>query len=60
MAGEGARRDVQRPARQVLPAVADGRIRPVMDSTLPYDRANTAAERLRTHQVHGKIILSMP
>ncbi|WP_276314577.1 zinc-binding dehydrogenase [Streptomyces sp. AcE210] len=44
----------------MLPAVADGRIRPVMDSTLPYDRANTAAERLRTHQVHGKIILSMP
>ncbi|WP_405483910.1 zinc-binding dehydrogenase [Streptomyces sp. NBC_00009] len=45
---------------QVLPAVADGRIRPVMDSTPPFDQANTAAERLRTRQAHGKIVLPMP
>ncbi|MFE4683950.1 zinc-binding alcohol dehydrogenase family protein [Streptomyces sp. NPDC056721] len=44
---------------QVLPAVADGRIRPV-DTTLPFDQANTAAARLRTHQAHGKVVVSMP
>lgn len=45
---------------QVLPAVAEGRIRLVIDTTLPFDQANTAAARLRTHQAHGKVVLSMP
>ncbi|MFB7193655.1 zinc-binding alcohol dehydrogenase family protein [Streptomyces sp. NPDC056240] len=47
-------------APQLLPAVAEGRIRPVIDTTLPFDQANTAAARLRTHQAHGKVVLSMP
>ncbi|WP_410611256.1 quinone oxidoreductase family protein [Amycolatopsis sp. lyj-109] len=45
---------------QLLPAVADGRIRPLIDTTLSFDAADEAAERLRSHRAHGKIVLSVP
>ncbi|MGW1316575.1 quinone oxidoreductase family protein [Streptomyces sp. NPDC002426] len=45
---------------RLLPAVADGRIRPLIDSTLSFSTAARAAARLRSHQAHGKIILSVP
>ncbi|WP_308285780.1 quinone oxidoreductase family protein [Streptomyces coriariae] len=45
---------------QLLPAVADGRVRPLIDSTLTIDTAAQAAERLRSHQAHGKIVLAVP
>ncbi|WP_030619288.1 quinone oxidoreductase family protein [Streptomyces fulvoviolaceus] len=44
----------------LLPAVADGRVRPLIDTTLSFDTAAEAAERLRSHEAHGKIILTVP
>ncbi|GAA4000038.1 quinone oxidoreductase family protein [Streptomyces plumbiresistens] len=46
--------------RQLLPAVADGRVRPLIDTTLSFDTAAQAAERLRSHQAHGKVVLTVP
>ncbi|MGW0586021.1 zinc-binding dehydrogenase, partial [Streptomyces sp. NPDC002920] len=46
--------------KALLPAVAEGRVRPLVDTTLSFDTAAAAAERLRSHQAHGKIILTDP
>ncbi|WP_407547829.1 zinc-binding dehydrogenase [Streptomyces sp. Pv4-95] len=46
--------------RELLPAVADGRVRPLIDTALSFDAADKAAERLRSHQAQGKIILIVP
>lgn len=43
---------------EVIPAVADGRIRPVVDTVIPFDRAQEAADRLRANQVVGKLVLT--
>ncbi|MEU3620490.1 zinc-binding dehydrogenase [Streptomyces sp. NPDC006872] len=45
---------------QVLPAVADGRIRPVIDSVHGFHQAQEAAQRIRTHQARGKTVLTVP
>lgn len=45
---------------KVLPAVADSRIRPVIDSVHSFGQAHEAADRMRGHQAHGKIILTVP
>jgi len=45
---------------EVMPAVADGRIRAVIDSVHAFDRADEAADRMRGHQAYGKIILTVP
>lgn len=45
---------------EVMPAVADHRIRPVVDSVHAFDRAHEAANRMRGHQAHGKIVLIVP
>ncbi|MGX1915120.1 quinone oxidoreductase family protein [Streptomyces phaeochromogenes] len=45
---------------QLLPAVADGRVRPLIDSTFSFGAADEAAARLRSHQASGKIVLSVP
>lgn len=44
----------------LLPAVADDRVRPLIDTTLAFDTAARAAERLRSHQAQGKIVLTVP
>ncbi|MFG2628603.1 zinc-binding dehydrogenase [Streptomyces sp. NPDC048473] len=44
---------------EVIPAVADGRIHPVIDSVHTLGRADEAADRMRSHQAHGKIILTV-
>ncbi|WP_326665342.1 quinone oxidoreductase family protein [Streptomyces sp. NBC_00385] len=44
----------------VMPAVADHRIRPVVDSVHAFDRAHEAANRMRSHQAFGKIVLTVP
>ncbi|MFD6274413.1 zinc-binding alcohol dehydrogenase family protein [Streptomyces sp. NPDC060209] len=44
----------------VLPAVADGRIRPVIDTVFPLAQAKEAADRMRTNQAQGKVVLVMP
>jgi NADPH:quinone reductase-like Zn-dependent oxidoreductase len=46
-------------AEEVLPAVAEGRVRPVIDTVLTFDQADAAAERMRSHQAHGKVVLTL-
>ncbi|MEU6195210.1 zinc-binding dehydrogenase [Streptomyces sp. NPDC047061] len=42
----------------VLPAVADGRIAPRLDTVHPVSRADEAARRLRTGDATGKVVIS--
>jgi NADPH:quinone reductase len=44
---------------QVLPAVADGRIRPVVDRVFSFEDAYKAADYLRNNQAVGKVVLQM-
>jgi len=46
-------------AHDVMPAVADGRIRPVIDAVLPFDQANDAIARVRGGRAEGKVVLTM-
>lgn len=41
---------------EVLPAVADGRIRPVVDRVFAFDESLKAAEYLRSNQAIGKVV----
>ena len=43
----------------VLPAVADGRVRPVVDRVFAFDDALKAADYLRSNQAIGKVVLDM-
>ncbi|MFF1646634.1 zinc-binding dehydrogenase [Streptomyces sp. NPDC058240] len=45
--------------RELLHAVADGRVRPLIDSTHTFTTATEALERLRSHRAHGKIVLTV-
>jgi NADPH:quinone reductase len=42
---------------EVMPAVADGRIRPVVDRVFAFEDAKKAADYLRTNQALGKLVL---
>lgn len=44
---------------EVIPAVADGRIRPVIDTTVPFTDFATAADRLRSGHAVGKVVMTM-
>jgi NADPH2:quinone reductase len=44
---------------EVLPAVAGGRIRPVVDRVFAFDDAVKAADYLRSNEAIGKIVLEM-
>ena len=44
---------------RVLPLIADGRIRPVIDSTYPLAQAGAAQARMETSQHIGKIVLTI-
>jgi NADPH:quinone reductase-like Zn-dependent oxidoreductase len=44
----------------VLPAVADGRIQAMIDRVVPFDAAQSAAERMRANEAAGKIVLELP
>jgi NADPH:quinone reductase len=44
---------------EILPAVADGRIRPVVDRVFEFDDAVKAAEYLRSNQAVGKVVLKV-
>jgi NADPH:quinone reductase-like Zn-dependent oxidoreductase len=46
--------------RDALPTVADGRVRPVVDTVVPFDEAHRAADRMRSNDAVGKIVLEMP
>jgi NADPH:quinone reductase len=45
---------------EVLRAIADGRIRPVIDRIVPFHDAQSAAERMRANAAVGKIVLELP
>ena len=45
--------------RHVLPLVADGRIRPVVDRTFPLEKVSEAHEYMESNANFGKIILTM-
>jgi NADPH2:quinone reductase len=44
---------------KVWPLVAEGRIRPVIDSTFPLEQASAAHARMETSQHIGKIVLTL-
>lgn len=46
-------------ARDVLPLVAAGRVRPVVDEVLPFDRAREAHERMEHNASFGKLVLRL-
>ena len=43
----------------ILPALADGRIQPVVDATFTLDEAHAAAARVRSGDTFGKIVLTL-
>jgi putative PIG3 family NAD(P)H quinone oxidoreductase len=43
--------------RELLPHLASGRLRPVIDSVVPYERAGDAFERLAASGKRGKVLL---
>ena len=43
----------------VLPAVADGRIRPVVDRVVPFEQAQLAADRMRGGDTIGKVVIDV-
>ncbi|HEY6004598.1 MAG TPA: NAD(P)H-quinone oxidoreductase [Anaeromyxobacter sp.] len=45
-------------ARDVLPLVASGRVKPVVDAVLPAARAREAHERMEKNESFGKIVLA--
>ena len=44
---------------KVMPLIRDGRVRPVMDSTFPLEKAADAHRRLETSEHIGKIVLTV-
>lgn len=50
---------VQAFARDVLPALASGKVRPVIDSVYPLAEAAAAQERMRENKHFGKIVLKV-
>ncbi len=45
-------------ARDVLPLVAAGRVKPVVDAALPAERAREAHERMERNESFGKLVLT--
>jgi NADPH2:quinone reductase len=43
---------------KVMPLLRDGRIKPLMDSTFPLEKAADAHRRMETSEHIGKIVLS--
>jgi NADPH2:quinone reductase len=61
--GDFARREPQRSAQalaQLLGWYAEGRVKPVLDQTLPMPELKAAFERMGSRQVRGKLVLSNP
>jgi NADPH:quinone reductase len=49
----------QRFAEQVIPWLARGLVRPVVDSVFPFEDARAAQKKLESNQVFGKVILNV-
>jgi NADPH:quinone reductase-like Zn-dependent oxidoreductase len=52
--------DVPGFVRDLLPAFADGRIRPVVDRVFPFQELPAAREHMQADRHLGKIVLAMP
>jgi NADPH:quinone reductase-like Zn-dependent oxidoreductase len=46
-------------AEKVLPLIADGRIKPLVDRVYPFNELPAAAERLQTNAHVGKIVVTL-
>jgi NADPH:quinone reductase-like Zn-dependent oxidoreductase len=46
-------------ARDVLPLVAAGKVRPVVDAVLPLSAAREAHERMERNETFGKLVLDL-
>jgi NADPH:quinone reductase len=46
-------------ARDVLPLLAQGKVRPIVDAVLPLDRVREAHERLERNDSFGKLVLAL-
>jgi NADPH2:quinone reductase len=46
--------------RDLMPAVADGRIRPVIDRVFPFGELPAARAHMESNQHLGKIVIAMP
>ena len=42
-----------------MPALAEGRIRPIVDSVFVFDDAQFAADRVRSNEAIGKVVIEM-
>jgi len=51
---------MERLSRDVLPAFADGTLRPLLDSVFPLERAAEAHHRMASNENVGKIVLELP
>nr|WP_242687400.1 MULTISPECIES: zinc-binding dehydrogenase [unclassified Actinopolyspora] len=58
--GRRTRPSERRPHPEVIPAVPQGRIHLVIDSTFESAQAEQAADHMRSNQAHGKIVPTMP
>ncbi len=47
-------------ARDVLPMIASGRLKPIIDTVLPLARAREAHERMERNDSFGKLVLAIP
>jgi NADPH:quinone reductase-like Zn-dependent oxidoreductase len=47
-------------ARDVLPLVASGRVKAVVDSSIPMSRAREAHEKMEKNDSFGKLVLALP
>ncbi len=45
-------------AKDVLPLLADGRVKPIVDAVLPFQRAREAHERMERNDSFGKLVLA--
>jgi NADPH:quinone reductase-like Zn-dependent oxidoreductase len=50
---------VRRFAAHVVPLLAAGRVRPVLEAAFPLDRVSAAYERLESNQTFGKVVLEV-
>jgi NADPH:quinone reductase-like Zn-dependent oxidoreductase len=46
-------------ARDVLPAIADGRIRPTIDTVFPLERIADAHRRMQGNESFGKVVVTV-
>ena len=55
---EAGREKIREFSNAVLPLISSGRIRPVVDSTFPFDAVRAAHERMEENASFGKIVLT--